>query len=240
LALLCLGQRLEQSLEEFARLNVAAKEDVPTLGKSQPHLEEMGTVLWLLGRRKEAMNTFRSGIQGIRDGSIIYGDLAGGASHGLLLWYAGVTAKDSEVRKFAEDYLAWLARDEEYGKYGRFFWPEPLPLFIIWHLNADQVLMEVVQTTDADEAIRRAVERSTEDKGICHSLVEALFYLAVMRRAQGHEADCRSGMARCAGMENPITSVEWFLARAEAGYVPGTKDWPWRPVAKPKSRTGRK
>jgi len=238
--LLCLGQ-LDKALEAFRRADdLRAREFADPEMFSRPWLEHIGTVLWLLGRRHDAIATFHEGAQGVLDDKIKFGDLAGGASHGLLLWYAGVTAEDSEARKLAEEYLSRLAREREYGKYGTLFWPQHLPLFVIGRMTREQVLMDLVGTSNVDDAILRAREQSDQNKAIWGDLVQGLFYLAVHDRAAGREAECRAGMARCAAMENPITAVEWFLARAEAGYVPGTKDWPWRPVAKPKSRTGRK
>src|SRR5262245_4904061 len=85
--MLCLGHP-DVALDEFQRVNAWGSQDMTKLGgKSQPYLEHIGTAQWLSGRKADAIETFRSGAEGILNGSIEFGDLAGGASHGLLLWY---------------------------------------------------------------------------------------------------------------------------------------------------------
>jgi hypothetical protein len=48
-------------------------------------------------------------------------------------------------------------------------------------------------------------------------LAPLLFYLATVRRTERNESECRSLMARCAAVANPmIDELEGFLARAES------------------------
>ena len=96
-SMLCLGQ-LAPALDEFRRANVLESNDLRKIGgRSQPYLTKIGAILWLLGRRDEAVATFMAGARGIMDGSIEFGDNAGGVSHGLLLWFAAVTTHDDDT-----------------------------------------------------------------------------------------------------------------------------------------------
>ena len=70
IALLCSG-RLSEALEGFSNANDAARQ-----GRST-RLEDMGTVLWLMGHRSVAKELFRSAADGIRYGTITHSDIAG-------------------------------------------------------------------------------------------------------------------------------------------------------------------
>jgi len=180
-------------------------------GETQPELENIGTILWLLGRRDDAIATFKYGADSVLDGSLKFGDNAGGVSHGLLLWYAGVTAPDNSARDHALRYLAKLAK-----RPGIKWWPGSLALFALHQKAPEEVLAEACGTPEVEEAIKVA----SSDLLKRRSLAKTLFYMAVRERAGGREEECRTLMVQCAVLENPIIEVEWYLARAEVEKTP--------------------
>ena len=101
--LLCLG-RLPEALETLSKANDIFRQQGGT------YLEDMGTVLWLMGHRGAAKELYRSAVDGIRFETIGYADCAGGVGQGLLLWYAGITTKDRNATEHALDYLSYLTR----------------------------------------------------------------------------------------------------------------------------------
>jgi tetratricopeptide (TPR) repeat protein len=200
-AMLCLG-RLPEALEEFRRIEARAR--------AYPHSEReivaVGTVLWLLGKRDEAIERFRSAVEGIEDGSITLGDDAGGVSQGLLLWYAGVTRSNEDARERAVRYLRGRTKRAAIKH-----WPGPLALFVLGRASRDDVLVGACGTQDPVEAVRAARANVLKRR----QLVNALFCLATKRREEGSERDCLALMEQCASLENPIVEMEWYLARGE-------------------------
>jgi hypothetical protein len=170
-------------------------------------LINVGTVLWLLGRREEAIATYKAAVDGILTGTIHYADLAGGVSQGLLLWYAGVTSADEKATQHALKYLRNRAKRRAISS-----WPGPLALFVLGRKTQEEALLATSGFTQVDAAIHRAKTDLLRRR----ELVQALFYFAVRHRSEGDEEQCRAGMIQCAGLENPIIEQEWYLARAEA------------------------
>ena len=184
-------------------------------GKSQPYLEDIGTAQWLMGKRTDAIATFRRAVDGILDGSIGYADLPGGVSQGLLLWYAGVTASDPTTKSHARNYLARLASASSIQ-----YWPGPLALFLLRKKTEKEVLHDICRNM-GDNKVPCAVPLDSliaiakSDAGLRRELVQTLFYFAARKRALGHGDACMKGMAICAAVENPIMEMEWYLARGE-------------------------
>lgn len=202
-ACLCLGE-FEQAKTSF-RLADEMEQDTR---RKDPHPYALwtGTAEWLLGRRQEAMRHFTQSVDGVLDGSIGYGDLAGGVSQGLLLWYAGVTAQDMAASEHALKYLRRLA-----GKPCIQYWPGPLALFALGESSEEEVLKEACGVDQLDAAEEEA------DKNLLkrRHLVNSLFYFGVRQRVNGCEEQCRQWMRRCFALENPIVECEWYLARGE-------------------------
>jgi tetratricopeptide (TPR) repeat protein len=202
--LLNLG-RLDEALVSFRRANEL--ESSALAGESQPFLVDIGVTLWLLGKRGEAIETFRAAVDGILDGSIKFGDNAGGVSQGLLLWYAGLTARDETAKQDALKYLRKLARKPRIKH-----WPGHIALFVLGQGSQRDVLLQAAGKIALEEAVGQVKDNLLKRR----DLVKALFYFAVQRRAEGVEEKCREGMIQCASLENPILEPEWYLARAEA------------------------
>src|SRR5437879_985210 len=90
---------------------------------------------WCLDQWPAAMKLMRGLVEGILDGSIEFGDLAGGVQQGLLLHYMGVTAKDREAVAFALSYLRKLAKKSSIK-----LWPGPVARYILEEISFDDML----------------------------------------------------------------------------------------------------
>ena len=202
-ACLCLG-RLEEAVTYFRLANKRASEKLK--GETQPYLALIGTAEWLLGRRAEAIRTLTQSVDGVLDGSIGYGDQAGGVEQGVLLWYAGVTAQDMAASEHALKYLRKLA-----GKSRIQYWPGPLALFALGERSEEEVLKEACGVGQLDAAAEEAHKNLLKRR----HLVNSLFYFGVRQRVNGCEEQCRQWMRRCFALENPIVECEWYLARGE-------------------------
>jgi tetratricopeptide (TPR) repeat protein len=202
--LLCLC-RWQEAFDEFARANDVGSRK--TKG-AQPYLTKMATAQWLMGRRREAIETLGRAVDGVASCQIRYGDLPGGVSQGLLLWYAGVTTLDSAVREHALAYLSRLSEGPRSGS-----WPGPLAFYVLGKMPFEEALKLLAGTPDIDKIVAVAKVDVLKRRRLC----QALFYAAVARRKEGDEAACSSGMRQCLALENPLVEEEWYLARAEAG-----------------------
>jgi tetratricopeptide (TPR) repeat protein len=209
IAMLALG-RYEEALKGSRRANAIANAELK--GETQPYIERIGSILWLLGRRDEAIQTFQSGVDGIINGSIKYADNAGGVSHGLLLWYAAVSADNVEASRHALNYLGKLAKKSRID-----YWPGALALYVIGAKLEEDVILEVCGARQLHEAFNRA----KNDLLVRRRLAQSLFYFATREREKGHKNQCQCGMVQCASLENPILENEWYLACAE---VKGSAD----------------
>lgn len=205
--LLC-TQQYAKALGMFER--ASALTDPRLGGESQPYLKRIGAVLWLLGRRHDAIRTFRTAVDGILNGSIKFADNAGGVSQGLLLWYAGITAGDAETVKHAEKYLRKLSKSSRIE-----YWPGPVGLFVLDAKPFSDLLM----SASGSGTLEGAVARASRDLLVRRQLVAVLFYAATKKRSEGQEEECKIDMKTCAQIENPIIEPEWYLARAEAKNV---------------------
>jgi len=203
-AMLGLG-RLEEALDGFIRANALASAQLK--GETQPYLKTIGAILWLLRKHDESIQTFKMAVDGIADGSIKFADNAGGVSQGLLLWCAGVSTADEEVKNHSLRYLRNVAKKSRIK-----YWPGVLGLFLLGKKTNEEVIQEVCGTSDLDMGISRFSTDLLKRRG----LVKALFYFAVRKRDEGDEQGCRATMAKCASLENPVLEEEWFLADAES------------------------
>lgn len=201
---LCL-ERFDEALLAFQKANAIASQEMH--GETQPYVKDIGVVLWLVGRRDEAIRTLTSGIDGILCGDIKFSDTAGGASIGLLLWYAGVTWGDQTAKEYSLKFLGKLAKKPRMNE-----WPGGLGLFVLRQKSREELLSEICGTKN----LRAAVSKAAGDLLRRRSLVKTIFYLAAKKRDEGLEEECRTAMVECATLENPILELEWYLARAEA------------------------
>jgi len=203
-ALLCLG-RFSEAVEAFRTANEIESRN---LKGDQPYLNEIGTAMWLAGERAGAMAEWHRAVSGIMDGSVRYGDLAGGATQGLLLWYGAVTLNNNREHEYALKYFRHLQRRKTYGEV---LWPRPILEMVLGERSFEQILVDGIGSPDLQTCIQIARTDLLKRRFLC----QALFYGACREREAGDAFACRSKMQACCQLENPIIEVEWYLARGE-------------------------
>jgi tetratricopeptide (TPR) repeat protein len=204
-ALLSLG-RFPEALLSFRKANEMEGQRVKG---SLPHINAVGAVLWLTGERANAMTEWHHAVSGILDRSIHYGDLAGGASQGLLLWYGSITLKDADQKEYALKYLRYLKSKKVYSS--SVLWPRPIVLMAVGDYSFERVLEVGAGSCDLHACIEQARKDLLKRRHLC----QVLFYAACREREAGNEAGCFDMMQKCCGLENPILEEEWHLARNE-------------------------
>lgn len=203
-ALLCLGQ-FSEAIAAFERANGL---EGRKLKGSSPYANQIAAAMWLAGHKPEAMADWHRAVSGILNGSIRYGDLAGGAIQGLLLWYSAVTLKDRQEHEYALDYFRSLQRRKTHGD---LLWPRPIFEMVLGERSFEEVLAVEIGFSDLDRCIQIARTDLLKRRSLC----QALFYGAVREREAGNNVACIRMMRVCCNLENPIIEVEWFLARNE-------------------------
>lgn len=202
LFLLCL-EKHEEALVHFRE---AAELAVQREGA---YPEKVGAAQWLMGRHRDAAITWRQRVSGILDGTITYTDFSGGASDGLLLWYAAVTLKDDELLKYAMDFFRTLsAPDRPWPNLSS--WPGPLAYLALGERSADAILDEHFGDKKPASLIRWNTDILRR-----RELVNALYYSAVKCRADGQEQECRKLLSMVVQIQNPLIELDWYLARGE-------------------------
>lgn len=162
---------------------------------------------WVLGKRREAIEIMRDLVKGVLDGSVRYGDAAGGVGQGLLLYYMGVTEHLPEEISFALDYMRNRA-----SRMAIRSWPGPVARYYL-----GQIAFEgLVTAATGQPELPRAGEVASAQLFGRRRLCGALFHDGVRSRAHGDEEHCLIRMRECYGLENPLIEQEWYLARYEA------------------------
>lgn len=203
-ACLCLG-RLEEALEGFLKSNELTRRR--PIGEKQPYLMHIGVVQWLLGRREEALGTFRTGVDGILNGTIQFADLAGGAKQGLLLWYAGVTVKDDNARMHAISFMERLTNNE----FRIDCWPGPLAAYAVGAISLRALFCKAFGIHISPLTRVRAMFSGL----VATDLAWIQFYMAVKCREGGDEDNCLRLMRECTRLKQGNPILEWHLAKAE-------------------------
>jgi tetratricopeptide (TPR) repeat protein len=198
-------RKFDEALESFRRNNEIQS---GRLKGSFPSLNKAGAALWLMGKRGEALSEWHRATAGILDGSIRYGDLAGGGTQGLLLWYGAVTLKDGQERDHALEYLRNRAKRKAYAA---ICWPRPIVLMVL----GEKSFTEVLETGCGSPVLSECLENAATDLLKRRQLCQSLFYAACQERQAGNEAECIKKMRLCSQLENPIIESEWYLARDE-------------------------
>lgn len=200
LFLLCL-EKNEEALAQFA--DAAEREGA--------YLVAVGVAQWLMGRRRDAVITWRRSVSGVRGGTIVCTDPAGSALNGLLLWYAAVTLKDDDLLNTSMEFLhEQSAHGSPSTWLNRSFCPEP-PAYLTPEERFDEAFL---QQHFGDKNLENLL-RGSDDILRQRELVIALFFLAVNHRADGQEQECRKLMSAVVQIENPLIALEWYLARGE-------------------------
>jgi tetratricopeptide (TPR) repeat protein len=173
-------------------------------------LAEMGLCLWLADDRRGALPLIRENLILRMQNKLSYGDAAGGASEGLVAFYAGVSAPDDDLKTRATRHFRKVAKRKRHKG-----WPRPIMHFLLDQASFEDVLLAATETTDLDTAIAHA----NVDVLCRRQLTEALFYAAVKHRSRGAEQECQRLLKLVSGLPISHLELEWFLARQEVERV---------------------
>ncbi len=208
--LLCL-EKYEEASAQFREAN-ELKDKTPPGNNEGSYLDYQGAAQWLMGRHREAVTAWRYRVSGILSGKVHYADFAGGASDGLLLWYAAVTLKDHELLKYTTEYFRKLSI---FGRLSS--WPGPLVDMALGAKPAEAILQQHFGDWEFGGWLHRLIGLLRGDGDFLRrrQLVNALFYSAVRHRADGQEQECRKKMAKVVQIGNLWGELEWYLARGE-------------------------
>jgi tetratricopeptide (TPR) repeat protein len=198
----------EEALSFFERLQPHRKEDevANALAPGSAAWQiDIACLHWLLEDHARAVRLMHDLAAGIIDGSIKYGDAAGGMAQGLLLYYMAITDNISQEVSFALDYMRNRVKRSHSN---------------IWScLIAEHYLGDVTFETVIDRVNRQptlaSVDAAKLELGRRRRLCVALFHDGTRLRAQGDEEHCLARMRECYGLENPMLDQEWYLARYE-------------------------
>jgi len=203
-ALLCL-KRFSEAIPVFEKANEMASR---RLKGNFPCLNEIGAAMWLAEKRVDAIAQWRGAVDAVLDETCLYGDAAGGATQGLLLWYGAVTQKNSMEREYALKYLEGVRRKNAYGVE---IWPLPPVSMVLGAQPFEKTLTDGIGASDLEICIKMARTDLLKRRHLC----QALFYGACREREAGNETACMDKMQACFHLENPIIEIEWYLARGE-------------------------
>jgi len=164
----------------------------------------------MLGDRANAIRLMTEMVDGILDGSIEFGDAAGGVKQGLLLHYMGITASDERAVSKALTYLRSRVKRRAIELF-----PGPVACYSLDQVDFSDVLSAATKGRyrDSTGAIDFARTDLLSRRWVC----VALFHDGVRARARGDECHCQKRMRECFSLENPLLEEEWYLARNEVG-----------------------
>jgi hypothetical protein len=171
-------------------------------------LLKLSQVQWLNGHVEEAVSSLMSRIQGLKEGSMIYADSAGGGEEGLILNYYGVRLDRTPLIESAHD---WLNRVLRRNRFGLRSWPGPLVRWFFGELD------DVAALTAACGAgsMETALVTAKTDVLARRQLIEFCFHRAVRAYAEGERSRSRELLETVVSLENPLVEDAWFLARRE-------------------------
>jgi tetratricopeptide (TPR) repeat protein len=185
---------------------------------------------WCLDQWPAAMKLMRGLVEGILDGSIEFGDLAGGVQQGLLLHYMGVTAKDKEAVAFSASYLQRLSKKSSID-----YWPGPLARYMLAEISFEEVLAALAKRLKVSDPLEAALTDILARRWVC----VALFHDGLRHRVAGQEELCMGRMRECVGLTNSYLEPEWYLARYEVERAANGVHWRAdAPAAPPRPMTG--
>lgn len=206
-------EKYQEALPLFGRVDSHEKEIKIAPGHPGRQMD-ISCLYWFLGNRQKAIALMRGLVDGILDGSIQYGDGAGGMKQGLLLHYMAVTERQPEQAACALDYMRnrinQLKRLLPPGIPVN-YWPVPVARYYLGDLLFDELLVFATGQRELPQAIAAAGVKLMS----CRKLCVALFHDGAKSRADGAEDRCLDRMRECYALEDPLIEPEWYLARHE-------------------------
>jgi tetratricopeptide (TPR) repeat protein len=169
---------------------------------------ELSAVQWLSGHVEEAVHSLAIRIEGIKDGSVQFTDLAGGGTEGLILYYYGVCLNRTVI---IDDASRFLKQIKERNRFGFDSWPNALVRWFLGELDDSSVLMEGCGTISLETALLKA----RTDMLVRRQLIEFCFHKAVRALRLEEQAQSLEFFETIISLENPLVSDEWYLARHE-------------------------
>ncbi len=198
-------EKYEEALPVFER--VGEHEKASKIAPGRPGRQmDISCLYWFLGNRQKAIELMRGLVDGILDGSVKYGDAAGGLEQGLLLYYMGITERRPEHVACALDYMGNRLRP-----LFRDIWPAPVARYYLGEMSFDDLLLSAAGQRDVPQAIEAARVKLMSRRKLC----KALFHDGVRNRAHGAEEQCLGRMRECYALEDPLIEPEWYLAHHE-------------------------
>jgi tetratricopeptide (TPR) repeat protein len=203
-ALTAVGQYRE-ALPLYERVGLDERDDKLTPGHPGRQVD-ISCLHWFLGDHEKAIQLMHELADGILDGSINYGDAAGGVTQGLLLYYMAVTENLPEEMSFALRYMRNRSKRSAIR-----IWPGPVARYYLGEGTFDDLLVSATGQRELSAAFEVARTKLLSRRRLCG----ALFHDGSRRRARGAEELCLARMRECYGLENPLIEPEWYLARHE-------------------------
>jgi tetratricopeptide (TPR) repeat protein len=215
-----------ETLPLLYRLDEHERESLPGHPGSK---RDLACSYWCLDQWPTAMKLMRGLVEGILDGSIEFGDLAGGVQQGLLLHYMGVAAKDREAVAFSIAYLRRLSKKSSID-----YWPGPLARYMLEEISFDEVLAALSKRLKVSDPLEAALTDILARRWVC----VALFHDGIRHRVAGQEELCMGRMQECLALENSYLEPEWYLARYEVECAANGIHWRAdAPAASPRPMT---
>ena len=204
--------RYDEAIPLLERVGSRQKESKATPGHPGRQ-EDISCLYWCLGDRQKAIALMRGLVDGIRDGSIQYGDLAGGMKQGLLLYYMAVTERRPGQAVCALDYMSNRINQLQRSLPGLpvDYWPVPVARYYLGELAFHELLVFAAGQRELSQATAAAHVKLMSRRKLC----VALFHDGTRNRAQGAEDRCLARMRECYALEDPLIEPEWYLARHE-------------------------
>lgn len=212
-AVACLAEALLASgdyaaaLPLYAQVDAAQRSDAKVGGRSGQRIW-ISSIFWMLQNQTKAIQLMREMVDGILDGTIEFGDAAGGVQQGLLLYYMGTTAHDERAVSKALSYLRGRAKRRSIELF-----PGIVARYYLDEVDYAEVLGAATRgkARNVPEAMRVAEVDLLSRRWVC----VALFHDGVKGRAAADEGHLRTRMQECVSLMNPLTEPEWYLARYE-------------------------
>jgi hypothetical protein len=137
--------------------------------------EKVGVALWMADREPEAVATWAAGVEASIAGQVPYGDAAGGATPGNLLFFGGVRTGDEKAVALARRYLGRLVKTKRSAS-----WPGPVSRYLLGRISEHDLVSTVSGVPILHE----------------REMCQAHFYIGLCSLALGEDSAFREAMRR--------------------------------------------